>query len=146
MRARILFRTWNSGDMHKQRMRGNSTTQMQTRQTRTTSLRKCWKIGTIDRRAHCGFGTPSNGESLFNDMALFGKPTQRWNCTPCDYSRGKYQRYQVFGYIAATHGYTSRVPSERWRIPPNDKYTDLITKPKPMNLNPLRFPICKTAE
>jgi len=77
--------------------------------------------GVIDRRAPFGFGIPNNNKRIFGDKADFNATTQTWNCLICNFKRGKYQRYQVFGHIAATHGYTSRIPNERWGIPIDEK-------------------------
>ena len=70
--------------------------------------------GKIDRRTPFGFGTPNTDMRYFNDNALFNKETQTWQCLLCGYKKDKYQWYQVFGHIAANHGYTSRIPNERW--------------------------------
>ena len=60
----------------------------------------------------------------FIENALYGSETQTWRCLLCDYTRGDYRRYQVFGHIAANHGYTSRTPNERRGIRIQDKYTE----------------------
>ena len=90
--------------------------------------------GIIDRRTPYGFGTPDSDKRLFNNMALFDATTQHWKCLICDYKRNKHQRYQVFGHIASTHGYESRVPGERWGILLNGRYVDPATKQLPINL------------
>ena len=59
---------------------------------------------------------------MFNEKAFFGKTTQTWKCLIRNYERDKNQRCQVFGHIAATHGYTSREPNERWGIAIQGKY------------------------
>jgi len=90
--------------------------------------------GKIGSRTPYGFGIPNNDRRLFNDMALFGVNTQQWKCLLCGYKRDKYQRYQVFGHIASTHGYISRVPNERWGILLNEKYNDPSWQQQPINL------------
>ena len=95
--------------------------------------------GIIDRRTPYGFGIPKTDMRYFNENVLFNANTQSWNFLNCDYTRDKYQWYQVFGHVAATHGYTSRIPNERWGIQIQDKYQQPEENPGinlPGNLKP----------
>ena len=83
--------------------------------------------GIINRRTPYGFGVPNIDKRLFGGKAFFDVLAQTWNCLICNFARDKYQRRQVFGHIAATHGYTSRIPNERWVIPIEDKYQEANT-------------------
>ena len=50
---------------------------------------------------------------------------KNWKCLLRNYTRCKQQWYHVFGgHMAATHGYTSRTPNERWGIQIRDKYSE----------------------
>ena len=45
-----------------------------------------------------------------------------WQCAICGMTRPKYERAQIIGHVAATHGYKSRGKNERWGIPEKEKY------------------------
>ena len=99
-------------------------------------------IGTMERYALLTAAPTTDSEHQIrtkDSLAIwpfFGKKIQRRKCLLCDYSRGKYRRYQVLRNIAAAHGYTSRVPNDIWGILFNDKHTIQITK-QPMDLKPI---------
>ena len=45
---------------------------------------------------------------MFNGEIMFDSIRKRWKCLICNYGRGKYGRFQVFGNVASTHCYQSR--------------------------------------
>ena len=71
-------------------------------------------------------------------MAQFDKQAQTWKCTICNYTREKRQLYQVFGHIAASHGYESRVPNERRDILIIEKYINQTLRHQSINLKKAR--------
>ena len=76
----------------------------------------------IDGRTYHGLGIPKAEMVKFNNKSMFNAETQKWQCIVYKYQRDRYQRYQVFGHIAATHWYTSRILNTRWNIPLQDRY------------------------
>ena len=60
---------------------------------------------TVDRITYHGFGIQKEAMGKFNARSMFNAETQEWQRLVCNLERGEYDRYQVFGYIAATNGY-----------------------------------------
>jgi len=116
-----IFETRTGGEKHEQYHCGNE----------ENAYRNNSKEGIIDRRTPYGFGIPNNDKMIFNDVALLDTQTHH---RKCNYKRGKYQRYQVFGHIAAANGYESRVPNERCDILLNEKFNNQTYQQKPINL------------
>ena len=80
--------------------------------------------GIIDRRAPYGFGVPNIDKRLFGDKAHFGKITQTWNCTGCNYSRENTIGAKSLDTARAMHGYTSWIPNERWWVDIKDEFQE----------------------
>ena len=65
-----------------------------------------------------------NLQTPVGEKPPFNKITHAWICLVCNYSRDKYRRYQVFGRIAETRGYTSRIPNESWGVARRSKFQE----------------------
>ena len=90
--------------------------------------------GKIVRRTPYGFGIPKSDMRYFNEHALYGYEAQNWKCLLRTYTRYKHQWYQAFGHMAATRGYTSRTPNERWGIQIQGKYSEELETSRPQDL------------
>ena len=91
--------------------------------------------GIVDRRTPYVFGTPKGDMRTSKDKVMFGETTNQWLSLISNYKRGRYKWYQVFGHVAAAHGYASRTPSERWGIALCGQYQEPIAEiptPTPM--------------
>ena len=77
---------------------------------------------TIDRMTYHGVGIRRENVEMSDSDAMFNMETQQWKRPIRDFKRDKYQRYQVFGEIAATHGYTARVANSRRNIPLGERH------------------------
>ena len=78
-----------------------------------------------------GFGVPIEDMFTFKGKVTYGKISKKWKCLICNYQRGRHGWHQVFGHVASTHGYQSRIKNDRWNIPEEErrKEENIITRP-----------------
>ena len=74
----------------------------------------------IDIGIYHGSGIPKGEMVKFDNKPMFNREAHKWKCLVFDYQGGKYQLFQVFGHIAATHGDKSGIVNARWDIPIED--------------------------
>ena len=73
--------------------------------------------GGINRRTIAGWGIPKNDITTWNGKIRYSEKENNWKCTICGYTVGPWGRTRIAGHVASTHGYTARLPNERWNIP-----------------------------
>ena len=88
-----------------------------------------------NRNTPYGAGAPKKDARVYHGKTLYGDQTKEWKCEMCNFKRDKYRRCQVFGRIAATHGYNSRARNERWGITRAEQYAEEKTDHRPRNIS-----------
>ena len=80
------------------------------------------RMGNINRKTLYGHGIPPTDVQQCKGLIYFDRLKMTWNCTKCQYAMGVYEWRQVYSHVRAVHGYTSRVPNERWNMPFGEQY------------------------
>ena len=77
------------------------------------------------------------GEDLFalNGKIMYGKIRKRWQCLMCNFERGRYGRYQVFGHVASTRCYSTAKRNARRIIPYGEKHKEGEIETLPRNID-----------
>ena len=82
-----------------------------------------------------GFGLPGEDMFMRKGKVMYGKIRKKWICLVCHYERGKYGRHQVFGHVAAEHGYPSGIKNDRWDIPEGERHKEIKEIIRPGNID-----------
>ena len=91
--------------------------------------------GTINRKTRHGFGVPIEDMFMFKGKVTYGKISKKWKCLICNYQRGRHGRHRVFGHVASTHGYQSRIKNDRWNIPEEERHREETVINRPENID-----------
>ena len=74
------------------------------------------KEGGVNRHTRHGAGVPREDMYMFNGEITYGEIKTGWKCLMCNFERGRFGRFQVFGNVSRKRCYQSG-GTERWNIP-----------------------------